>query len=189
MTLTPDDGGAVSDNFSVALEGGLSTSLAVGFGAVLVIEGVVLHLWIADRSALWAWVVTATNVATLVWLWREARAASRSAMTVTARDVEVAVGNRLRLRFARKSIASAEVATWRSAPDPAAARDYINTAKPLEPNVLLVLREPAEARLTLGIVKRVSRIGLRVHDAERVVQGLDRALFRDDRDSSPVGSE
>ena len=47
------------------LEGGLSTTLAVGLGIVLVVEGAAIHLWIAERSPWWAWVITALNVATL----------------------------------------------------------------------------------------------------------------------------
>ena len=84
----------------------------------------------------------------------------------------VALGNQLRCRFPRSAIASADVATWRSVPDPDMARDYVNTAKPLEPNVLIVLRDPIEARLPLGIRKRVTRLGVRVADPQRVISEL-----------------
>ena len=52
------------------------------------------------------------------------------------------------------------------------ARDYVNGAKPLEPNVLIVLREPVEARLPFGIRKRVTRLGLRVPNPEQLLTGL-----------------
>jgi hypothetical protein len=48
------------------------------------------------------------------------------------------------------------------------ATDFVNTAQPLDPNVILVLREPVRARLALGIPKRVLRIGIGVHDADAV---------------------
>jgi hypothetical protein len=149
-----------------ALEGGLSAPLVVGLGLVLVIEGAVLHLWVAERSQVWAWTITAVNVATLVWLWREYRSGQRARMTVEASEVEIDAGSRLRCRVPLSSIASVEAATWRSVPD--MAPDFVNTAKPLEPNIILVLRAPIEARLALGITKRVSRIGLRIADAEEV---------------------
>ena len=96
-----------------ALEGGLSPSLAIGIALVLAIEGAVLHLWIAQRSATWAWVVTVVNIATLVYLWREVRANTRSRLVLSEGEVEIVVGRRLRYQFSRSEIASAEVVTWR----------------------------------------------------------------------------
>jgi hypothetical protein len=149
---------------TIALEGGLTAPLAVGLGLVLVIEGAVIHLWVAERSQAWAWTITAINMVTLVWLWREHRAGRRAHLTVSASDIEIDAGSRLRCRVPRSAIASVEAATWRSVPD--MARDFVNTAKPLEPNIILVFREPIEATLALAITRRVSRIGLRVPDAD-----------------------
>ena len=149
---------------TIALDGGLTAPLAIGFGLVLVIEGAVLHLWVAERSQAWAWTITALNVVTLVWLWREYRSGQRSHLTVSDSDIAIDAGSRLRCRVSRSAIASVEVATWRSVPD--MARDFVNTAKPLEPNIVLVFHEPIEVTLALGITRRVSRIGLRVADAD-----------------------
>ena len=154
------------------LQGGLSAALVVGLGAVLVIEGAVLHLWVTSRSTAWAWTITAVNVATLVWLWREYRAGTRSRLTVGDQHVDVAIGNRMRVTFARSNIARAEPATWRSVPD-LPPPDYFNAAKPLEPNVTLVLDEPVEARVPLGLRKRYARIDIRVEDPAAVLAALD----------------
>ena len=155
---------------TIGLEGGLTAPLAIGFGLVLVIEGAVLHLWVAERSQAWAWTITALNVVTLVGLWREYRSGQRAQLTVSDSDIAIDAGSRLRCRVPRSAIASVEVATWRSVPD--MARDFVNTAKPLEPNIVLVFREPIDATLVLGITRRVSRVGLRVADAD-----LARALL------------
>jgi hypothetical protein len=152
------------------LEGGLSPSLAIGLAIVLVVEGAAIHLWVAQQSAAWAWAIAAMNVATLVYLWREVRANSLSRLVVDGDSVEIVVGRRLRCRFSRNQIASVEIATWRSVPDVSA--DLVNAATPLEPNVVLVLRAQAEARLPLGIVKQVGRFGLRVANPEVVVRLL-----------------
>jgi len=149
---------------TIALEGGLTAPLAIGLGLVLVIEGAVLHLWVAERSQVWAWTITAVNLVTLVWLWREYRAGQRAHLAVSASDFTIDAGSRLRCRVPRSAIASVEAATWRSVPD--MARDFVNTAKPLEPNIVLVFREPIEVTLALGITRRVSRIGVRVADAD-----------------------
>jgi hypothetical protein len=152
------------------LEGGLSSSLAIGLAIALVVEGAAIHLWVAERSAPWAWIITALNVATLVWLWREVRANSLSRLVVDGESVEIVVGRRLRCQFSRSQIATAQVATWRSVPD--AAADFVNTAKPLEPNVVVVMSKVVDVRLPLGIVKRAGRLGFRVADPERVVRLL-----------------
>ena len=152
------------DQRTFPIEGGLTAPLAIGFGVVLVIEGAVLHLWVAERSQAWAWTITVLNVVTLVWLWREYRSGQQARLTVSATDIAIDAGSRLRCRVPRSAIASVEAATWRSVPD--MARDFVNTAKPLEPNIVLVFREPIEVTLVLGITRRVARIGLRVPDAD-----------------------
>ena len=164
------DVGPSGDTFP--LEGGPSGSLLVGIGIALVVEGVALHLWIAPRSQRWAWAITVINAATLVWLWHEHRARATAALTLGARDVQVVMGNQLQARFPRSAVATADLATWRSVPDAQSARDYVNSAKPLEPNVLIVFREPVAVRLPLGIGKRVTRLGVRVADPARLVSSL-----------------
>ena len=90
-------------------------------------------------------------------------------LTLGDRDVVITVGNHLRCQLSRSGIASAELATWRSVPDPQMARDYVNSAKPLEPNVMLTFAEPVEARLPFGIRKRLTRLGVRVGEPERLI--------------------
>jgi hypothetical protein len=161
-----------------SLQGGLSGALAAGFGFVLAIEGAVLHLWVAQRSATWAWVVTALNIATVIWLWREYRATRQARATVSDTDVEIDAGSRLRVRIPLNTIASVEAATWRSVPD--MASDFANIAKPLEPNIVIVLREPVSATIALGVKKRISRIGLCVDDADafRALTGFSSPQIR-----------
>jgi hypothetical protein len=163
------------------LQGGASASLLVGIGVALVVEGAVLHLWLAARHPGWAWTVTALNAATLVWLWRDYQARALATLTLGDRDVVITVGNQLRCQVPRSGIASAEMATWRSVPDPDMARDYVNTAKPLEPNVMLTFREPVDARLPFGIRKRLTRLGVRVGNPERLISEISTASARSPR--------
>ncbi len=154
------------------LQGGVSASLLVGIGVAVLVEGAALHVWIASRSPAWAWTITALNAATLVWLWRDYQARAAAVLTLGDRDVIVTLGHQLHCRFPRSAVASAETATWRSVPDPDMARDYVNGAKPLEPNVMLSFREPVEARLTLGIRRRLTRLGVRVSEPERLISEI-----------------
>jgi hypothetical protein len=72
-----------------------------------VVEGVGLHVWTASRSEFWAWTITALNLATPVWLWRDYQARLRAKLTLGENEVVVALGNQLRCRFPRSAIASA----------------------------------------------------------------------------------
>ena len=167
MTSARSQSSTHSAERAFALEGGLPASLAIGLGLVLVIEGAVLHVWVAERSRTWAWGITAINVLTMVWLWREHASSRRARVIVRENDVVIDAGSRLQCRFPRSAIASAEAATWRSVPD--MATDFANTAKPLEPNIVVTLHDPIDAKLALGITKRVRRVGLRVADADALM--------------------
>ena len=150
----------------IALQGGLSGSFAAGLGLVLAIEGAVLHVWVGERSQVLAWAITAVNIATLAWLWREYASTRQASLVVAGDEVHIDAGSRLRCRFPTSAIAAVETATWRSVPD--MATDFVNTAKPLEPNIIIALREPVDATLVFGVRRRVSRIGIRVADADRL---------------------
>jgi hypothetical protein len=169
-TVTATDTGAPLE---FKLEGGLSPPLAAGLTLALVAEGVVLHLWISARSEVWAWALTVLNAATLIWLWREVQASSRSTLSVDATEIVVNAGSRLRCRISRSAVERVEEVTWRSVPQQ--GRDYIDTAKPLEPNVLIALHTPASAKLPLGLTRSVSRLGLRVSNSASLVAALGRA--------------
>jgi hypothetical protein len=160
----------------IALQGGLSGSFAVGLGIVLAIEGAVLHVWVAERSQVLAWAITAVNIATLAWLWRECVSTRQASLVVAGDEVRIDAGSRLRCRFPTSSVATVEAATWRSVPD--MATDFVSTAKPLEPNIIIALREPVYATLVFGVRKRVSRIGIRVADPNTVAAALSGDAIR-----------
>jgi hypothetical protein len=160
------------------LHGGASASLLVGIGLALVVEGAALHVWLAARHPAWAWAITALNAATLVWLWRDYQARRLATLTLGDRDVVIAVGNQLRCHLPCSAIARVDPATWRSVADPDMARDYVNTAKPLEPNVMLTFAEPVDVRLPLGIRKRLTRLGVRVGEPERLISEISTVRTR-----------
>ena len=148
------------------LQGGLSGSFAVGLAIVLAIEGAVLHVWVAERSQVLAWAITVVNIATFLWIYREWTSARDASLVLAGDEVRIDAGSRLRCRFPTSAVATVETATWRSVPD--MATDFVNTAKPLEPNIIIALREPVDATLVFGVRKRVSRIGIRVADADQL---------------------
>ena len=166
--VTAESASATERTF--ALEGGASASTFVGAGISIAAEDVALHLYLATMSQLLAWAVTSLNAAILIWLWRSYRAQARPELQISDSAIDVRFGKTLRLQFPRSSITAVDAATWRSVPD--VATNYVNAAKPLEPNVTIVLDPPAQAKLLFGISRRVSRLDLRVKDAAGLIEAL-----------------
>ena len=165
-----------------ALEGGASASTFVGAGIAVAAEDVALHVYLTTISRILAWAVTSLNAAILIWLWRSYKAQARPVLQISDSHVDIRFGKTLRLRFPRSSIVTVDAATWRSVPD--VATNYVNAAKPLEPNVTIMLDPPSHARLPFGISKRVSRLDLRVTDAGVVIA----ALRENQRGQTPLNS-
>ncbi|NUQ19522.1 MAG: hypothetical protein HOQ09_01035 [Gemmatimonadaceae bacterium] len=151
-----------------------SASLAIGLGAAIVVETVVLHLWIASRHPVAAWLLTASSVSVLVWLALDYRALGRGAVGVDGAALELAVGRRAHGRIARDAIAAATRPTWRELPvsgTPEAA-GYVNLTKPAQPNVLITLATPVTLRLVGGVRRAVQRIALCLDEPDAFIAAL-----------------
>ena len=165
---------ALADTFPASLVWGLAIAAAA--------ETVALHLWLAPRHPVAAWTLVALTVLSVAWLAAERRAAARRPIEVDGRTLVLRAGNRLHARLdLAADVASVERLTWRTLPAPAG--DYLNAAKPGEPNVLVTLRRPTPVRIVLGITKTVTRVGLAVVEPERFVAVVG-APFRTPRTRS-----
>ena len=160
MSTTASDTFALADTFPASLVWGLAIAAAV--------ETVALHLWLAPRHPVAAWVLVALTVLSVVWVAAERRAVARRPIVVEGRTLVLRAGSRVHVRLDLDAdVASVERLTWRTLPLPAG--DYLNTAKPGEPNVLVTLRRPTTMRVALGITKTVTRVGLAVAEPDRLV--------------------
>lgn len=149
-----------------------SGTLLVGLGIAIVVETVAVHLWLAPRHPLVAWSLTTLAVASLAWLWRDHAAMGRGAVTLDGRALALRIGSRFAVTLDRDAILAATAPTWRELPEPA-DRAYVNLTKPAEPNVMLVLREPATVRLPGGLRRRCTRVGLHLDEPARFLAALD----------------
>jgi hypothetical protein len=148
--------------------------LLIGFGMALAVETVALHLFVASRwGPIAAWVLTATSVYTLLWLIGDFRARTLRPPYVTDDTVVIRNGMRADAVVSRDQLIAVERVGWRTLP--AKNRDYLDLARPGEPNVVVHFREPVELALLFGRRRRVSRVGLR---AERPDDALRRLLPR-----------
>lgn len=163
----------MSDNFDtsprrpsrwIAAEAAHSVSFFVAIYIVLAVETVALHLWLSTKIPALAWTLTTLSVLSALWLWRDQRSQREHGLRIEAETWHVLMGSRARALIHVEHIAEAKVATWRDAPEP--ARDYLNAGQPHDPNLLITLTQPVTVRLPLGIRRRVSRLGLRLHRPE-----------------------
>jgi hypothetical protein len=144
-----------------------SGSLVAGLGGAILVETVALHLWLAGRHPVLAWLLTLGSVSALVWLAADYRAMGTGALRVGGGRVELRVGRRFAIELPADAVAAAVARpTWRELPAAGtpAARDYLNLTKPATPNVLHMLAEPTSLRLPGGVGRTVRRLGLCVDD-------------------------
>jgi hypothetical protein len=152
-----------------------SGSLLAGLGLALFVETVALHLWLATRHPVLAWLLTSASVGALAWLAADYRAVGRGALRLDDEAFEFRVGYRFAGRVARADIGAAVVRPdWRALPAAGtrAAADYVNLMKPATPNVLLSLDAPTTLRLPGGVRRSVRRLGLHLDDPRGFLTAL-----------------
>ncbi len=139
-----------------------SGSVLIGFGIALLVEAVALHLWLADRHPMLAWLATVSSVAALLWLAGDYRALGRGAVRLGPDVLECNIGRRFALRLPRAAIAAAQQPGWRDLPKRGtpAAVGYLDLTKPATPNVLLILAEPTRVGLPGGFGRDARCLGL-----------------------------
>jgi hypothetical protein len=140
-----------------------SGSLVAGFAIALCVEALVMHLWLGARHPRAAWTLTIATIASLLWLIADYRAMAARPIMLTRSELRLRIGRRYAIVVPRDAIAKVETLTWRTLP--ARAPDYLDVARPSEPNILLHLAAPVEARVMGALRRKVSRVGLRVDDA------------------------
>jgi hypothetical protein len=148
--------------------GARSLALLATFLLLVAVESVVLHLWLAPSYPVAAWVLTALSVFTGGWLLGDYRALGQAALTVSEHALGLDIGWRARAAIPREAIAGIARASWRDIPD-GATRDYVNLAKPAEPNVLITCTPPADVRLFGAVTRPMRLIGLHVDDPDALV--------------------
>ena len=143
--------------------------------AVIIIESVAVHLAVAARRPVLAWVLTLTSLAAVLWLARDYHALGTGAVRLDDETLELTIGRRFAINISLAAIERAAAPTFRDLPAPGTAqgRDFLNLTKPTAPNVLLVLREPRRVRLTAGVYRGVRRVAFRLDDAPGFLAALE----------------
>lgn len=161
-----------------------SASLVVGLGLAMSVETVVLHLLLFPKAPVLSVLLSISSVAAVLWLADDYRIAARRPHLLTRDELVIRRGRMVRAPVRLSHIRRVQLAEWRDIPESASA-DYVNLSGPLGPNVMMFVDPPAEIRLVAGIVRRGSRVGLRLDEPARFVEATERRIAAQSASSSP----
>lgn len=144
-------------------------TIVVCFIVLIAFESIGLHLLVRHWSMKWAWVFTALDVYSVLWLIGDYHALRLRPTLVRERDIELRHGMRLNATIARDNIASIEPITdeaqWKR-------KGIAKLALLDEPKYLIRLREPVVAELLAGFKRRIDAVAILPDD----VAAFERAL-------------
>jgi hypothetical protein len=150
----------------------LSRPLVLGITIAVCAESVGAHALIYRRSPLASLVVLVLNIATIWWLVREARAPS--GVAIEGEQLVVRHGRSVTMHIPLAQVQAVRAASWQSVPQQGTA-GYLPLVGGDDPNVLLELQPPFSARLTFGIRKTVSLLGLRLEEPGQFIDAAQAA--------------
>lgn len=140
-------------------------TMAAGFGLVIVIETVVMHLLLMRWSLVAAVALTGFSLYSVLWLVGDYRATRHRPVVLDGRRLILRAGLRCHVVVGIEQLASVRLLSWRDVPERAAG--YLNTTRPGHPNVMIELRDPIKVTTVLGLQRPAQRIGLRLVEPQR----------------------
>jgi hypothetical protein len=170
MSATDSVADVIPAKRTFTLQGGVTPSGTVAITATMALDAILYYAVYRSFNRWMAWGLAAMNVAFLAWIWYAMRPGKRSLLKIGAGQVEVRLAYGTRCRFPLATISAADPAPSISAAEP--ARGYLNTAYPLEPNVLIVLGYSVNVRLAVGVHRDFRIIGIRVENPDAVLAML-----------------
>ena len=150
--------------------------MSLGFGGVIAVETLALHLWLSARHPLLAWALTSLSIVSIAWLVGDFIALGRGFIDVTVDAIEVPAGWRATAMIPRSSIARVIRPSWRDLPargEPGAQR-YANAVTPGDPNVLLSFSSLAPIRLMRAVQREVRLRGLQLDEPDAFIRCVER---------------
>ena len=144
-----------------------ASSLFLAVLGILTIETVVLHLLVAQRSNGLAWLLTALSVYGVIWFVGFQRSCGQRVSVLSPDALVLRIGFRCDATILWEDVASVRLLTWRDLP--ARAPDYLDAAKPSDPNVLIEFHRPVRVEGVYGIARTATRVGVRLESPEMFV--------------------
>lgn len=140
---------------------------------LLVVETLALHLMLERWSLVVAWVLTASSLYAAIWLFGDYHAMRLNPLALTDDALDVEIGLRWRARVPLALLAAVQEPGAGPAPS-----DQLDVSVLGGPNLVLVLREPAQATGFFGRRVAFSRLALQVDDPAALAAALRAAVER-----------
>jgi hypothetical protein len=155
---------------AVPFAGVRSVAVLAVLAPIVVIEAGGMHVLVSMWNVAAAWILTALNGYTMLWVLGDYRAMAMRPTFVTHDEVLIRVGLRFSLRASLGQIVETRLTDWRN--ERRSLSGHLNLASPDSPNILIVFREPITAQRAFGVQTRVRSVALRVQDAEGMMRAL-----------------
>lgn len=146
-----------------------SGAFLAALAMILAVETGALHVLLAARLPLVAWILTLSSVSLLLWLVADYLALGQTVVRVTPDQLEARIGRRVVLTVPVEKVATVAQLGWRDTAGPRGS--YLNATKPATPNVLVAFREPVEARV-VGMRRPIEKLALHLDQPDGFVETL-----------------
>jgi hypothetical protein len=148
--------------------GARSPALFTALLAIMLVETVVLHLWLATTHPVVAWSLTILSALSAAWLIGDYRALLQACVRVDREALHLVIGWRVQASIPRSQLASVSHASWRDIPD-GARPGFADITKPAAPNIIIRCDPAAPVRLVRSITRPLNTIALCVDDPDGLV--------------------
>jgi len=139
--------------------------VVIALSIVIAAESLALHLFLAPRIGSFVWLVTALDLYAALWLVADCRALGANGIRVSERGVAIRFGIRWEADIEPGEVERVEAAANGNWDRKLALID--------EPTLVVVTRRPVELRGPYGILRRASRIGVRLEDSVAFESALE----------------
>ncbi|MCR8844632.1 hypothetical protein NQ117_13155 [Paenibacillus sp. SC116] len=135
---------------------------------LLVLEGLILHFFVAKWSSVFAWILSIGNVYMIIWLISDYRAMKLNPIGVSVQGIWIRLGNQLRTTLLYEQTETIEVVNNLEL----SGEEEKNSFIPIGPatNVHIRLKEATKVGIMLGIDRTVTDIYLTLDDPRAFVE-------------------
>jgi len=144
-----------------------ATAVFMALLGIIAIETAVLHLLVAMRSSTVAWILTGLSVYAIIWLVAFQRSFSQRFSEIGPAALILRIGLRCDATVPWTNVASVRLVTWRNTPP--IRPDYLNAAKPGEPNILIAFHDLVRTEGPYGISRMVTQVGVHLERPETFI--------------------
>ncbi|MBD8498085.1 hypothetical protein [Paenibacillus arenosi] len=135
---------------------------------LLILEGILVHFFVAKWSSVFAWIMSISNVYMIIWLISDYRAMKLNPIGVSAQGVWIRLGNQLRTSLSFEQIESVEVVNNVELSGVEEKNSFIPIG--LSTNVHIRLKEATRVGIMLGANRTVTDIYLTLDEPRAFVE-------------------